>query len=112
VLGTLVDWAAREPRHLDLMLDQLEQLTGELIRWSVSTEAYTPDSFPWANSDGRPALVQPAKAATKRLGSTRAAREFWIERSERMALARQQALAPLNRKLLIQDLLLPWLQAV
>ena len=33
-------------------------------------------------------------------------------RAERLARARQEALAPLNRKLLVQDLLLPWLRGV
>jgi hypothetical protein len=35
-----------------------------------------------------------------------------MDRALRLARARQEALAPLNRKLLIQDLLLPWLQAM
>jgi hypothetical protein len=37
------------------------------------------------------------------------ARGFWIERGERVARARLEAQAPHNRKLLVQDLLLPWL---
>jgi hypothetical protein len=111
-LSALVDWGAQEPKHFELLVDQLEQLTSELIRWSVSPWAENPDGYPWANSDGRHALVAHAKAALKRQGSTALARELWIDRAERLARARQEALAPLNRKLLIQDLLLPWLEAV
>lgn len=40
-----------------------------------------------------------------------AARLFWMDRAEDIALARQQYLSPVNRKLLIQNLLLPWLGA-
>ena len=111
-LAATVDWASQEPRNFHLLVDQLEQLTGELIRWSVSPSVDNPEAYVWANADGRNALVSHAKAVTKRHGSVRQAREFWIERAERLAQARQESLAPLNRKLLIQDLLLPWLEAM
>jgi DNA polymerase III delta prime subunit len=112
VLASLVDWASQEPRHFDLLVDQLEQLTGELIRWSVSPSIASPETYAWVNTDGKNALSQHAKAVTKRQGTVTAAREFWIERAERLARSRQESLAPLNRKLLIQDLLLPWLEAM
>ena len=37
-------------------------------------------------------------------------REFLVARAERMARARQEMLAPVNKKLLVQDILLPWLE--
>ena len=111
-LAALVDWASQEPRRFDLLVDQLEQLTGELIRWSVSPATNNPESYAWINADGKSALAGHANAVTKRHGSQAQAREFWLERAERMARARQESLAPLNRKLLIQDLLLPWLEAM
>lgn len=111
-LSALVDWASQEPRHFDILVDQLEQAACELIRWSVSHATSSPESYVWANADGRTALVHHAKSVVKRHGSVAHARELWIERSLRLARARQEALAPLNRKLLIQDLLLPWLEAV
>ena len=37
-------------------------------------------------------------------------RSFLVERAERMARARQEMLAPVNKKLLAQDILLPWLE--
>jgi hypothetical protein len=36
-------------------------------------------------------------------------RAFWLERAERMARARQEIRLPLNKKLLAQEILLPYL---
>ena len=65
----MVDWASQEPRHFDLLVDQLEQLTSELIRWSVSPTADNPDGHVWISADGRAALIAHAKAVTKRQGA-------------------------------------------
>lgn len=111
-LTALVDWASGAPAHFDLLLDQLEQLSSELIRWTVSPDAARPENYPWINVDGRISLSSHAKAVTNRLGGLAAAREFWIGRANRIAELRQQSLAPLNRKILLQDLLLPWLNSV
>ena len=67
--------------------------------------------MPWLNIDGAMALQNHSTFLTQRLGSIEGARTFWIARSERIAQARREALAPLNRKLLIQDVLMPWLEA-
>ncbi|MCM2321915.1 MAG: hypothetical protein NDJ90_01490 [Oligoflexia bacterium] len=104
-ISSLVDWAAAEPRNFDLLLSQLEQLTADLIRWSAGSTP--PDQYAWQNSDGKAALIQHAKTLSQ--GGIPRARDFWLERAERIARARGEALAPLNRKVLIQDLLLPWL---
>jgi DNA polymerase-3 subunit delta' len=105
-LNALVDWAAQEPAHFELLLDQLEQVTADLITWSLS-----PEKAEWRNSDGARALARHAEAATRRFGSAAAARGFWTARADRLFRARQERLAPLNKKLLAQDLLLPWLGA-
>jgi DNA polymerase-3 subunit delta' len=110
-LSALVDWAALAPANFDLLVDQLEQFASELIRWSVGPDTAHPDRYPWVSLDGKTALVAHAKAVLQSRGSAAAARDFWIERAERLARSRQEALAPLNRKILIQDLLLPWLKA-
>jgi hypothetical protein len=104
-LNALVDWAASEPRNFDLLLDQLEQLTAELIQWSIQPEAYS-----WADQGSGRVLSAHAGAVMKHHGSLEAARSFWTHRAERMFRARQEAQAPLNRKLLVQDILLPWLE--
>lgn len=105
-LGALVDWAASEDRSFQVLLDQLEQILADLVRWSVSTGP----SFEWRNSDGARSLNSHATRVTQRLGSREAAREFWVDRASRLFRARVEAQAPLNRKLLIQDLLIPWLE--
>jgi DNA polymerase-3 subunit delta' len=108
-LDTLVNWATAEPRNFDLLLDQLEQVTQDLVSWSVREESGQGAAMTWANLDGKPSLVRHAQGALKRTGSLASAREFWTERAERLFRARQEALAPLSRKILVQDLLLPWM---
>lgn len=101
-LSSLVDQASQDPVHFDLILTQLESLCADLISWSLTGSA-------WVNVDANSILAAHAKAALHCLGSAGAAREFWLERSERIFKARQESLTPLNKKLLIQDVLLPWL---
>jgi DNA polymerase III delta prime subunit len=105
-LGALVDWASSAPSHFDQLVDQLEQLCADLVVWTTSGAA--PESHAWRNSDGARALTTHARTRVKLLGLD-GARAFWVARSERLARVRQEALAPLNRKLLAQDLLIPWL---
>ena len=105
VLGGLVDWAAQSDSHFNLLCDQLELLSGDLVRWSVS-----PENYEWMNFDGARALCNHAERVLRAAGTPSAARAFWIARSERIAQARRQALTPVNRKLLIQDILIPWLE--
>jgi hypothetical protein len=111
VLGSLVDWAAQSPEKLGLLLDQLEMISLDLIRASVTPAQGNGQKYAWLNVDGAMALQNHATFLTQRLGSVEGARSFWIARSERIAQARREALAPLNRKLLIQDVLMPWLEA-
>lgn len=108
-VGGLLDWATADPSHFDLLVNQLEQITSDLIRWSLTTES--PDRYIWANIDGKVALAHHAKAMTRLRGGNAGARAFWLDRAERLAIVRQESLAPLNRKILTQDLLLPWLEA-
>jgi DNA polymerase-3 subunit delta' len=103
-LSALVDWAASEPSHFTLLLDQLEQMTAELIRWSLD-----PATINLSALDSKKTLSQHAASLCKKLGSAEMAREFWFAQSERLFEARQTSLAPLNRKLLTQNLLMPWL---
>ena len=56
------------------------------------------------------ALKNHGEIALRMFKTPTSAREFWIDRSERIAQARRQALTPVNRKLLIQDILIPWLE--
>lgn len=110
-LNELVDWASGSATFFELMLDQLEQLASELVRFSLAPEGAPAEGYPWISSDGKQALAAHAAGVLGRYsGSRSAAREHWLALSERLARARQESLAPLNRKLLVQDLLMPWLE--
>ena len=101
-LNGLMDWAVLETENFDLLLDQLEQLSADLIGWSMGS--------PLINTDGKKSLEIHAKAVTLKLGSMAGARAFWTERATRLFQIRKEALAPLNRKLLLQDILIPFLE--
>jgi hypothetical protein len=109
MLQSLVDWAAQEPKHFEVLVDLLEQVTADLIRWTASPQTPEPEEFAWVQSDGTSEIAQHAKQTIRRLGSLSAAQNFWLARAERLAEVRQESLAPLNRKILTQDLLLPWI---
>jgi hypothetical protein len=106
-MGLLIDWAVTKPSQFDLLLDQLEQITSDLIKWTLSENR---GSYIWINSDGSPLLKAHANHVMDRMGSLEQAREFWFARAERLGRARQESLAPLNRKSLLQEILLPWLE--
>ncbi len=105
-LNALVDWAAQEPANFTFLLDQLELICSDLVQ-STLTEAGRPYDF--LNADGKMALASHSREVIKRLGSREAARDFWIERARRVFRARIESMAPLNRKILIQDILIPFL---
>ena len=104
-IGELVDWAVLKPSHFNLLLDQYEQICADLLKWSISPNR---ENYLWINRDGKATLTDHAKMLETKLGMN-GAREFWHERAERMGRARMEAQAPLNRKTLVQDILLPWL---
>ena len=100
-LAAWVDWAATEPSHFQLFLDQLEQVLAELNRWSASSRS---PEFRWSHR----ALESYSASEIRRQGGEDAAARFWIERATRVFAARGESLAPLNKKLLAQELLLPF----
>lgn len=127
-LTALVDWAAAEPAHFELLIDQLELLALDLIIASIGASsgassgvvgpagasapaAASLSARAWLNPDGKAALSAHFDRVTRKLGGAEGARRFWTERALRLARGRAEVMAPLNRKLLAQDLLLPWLSA-
>jgi len=104
-INPLVDWAALELENFTLLVDQLESILHDLIGWSLNPEIYQ-----WANIDGKESLSFHTTQGRKAFASIEALRTFWLERAERLAQSRQEVLTPVNRKLLLQDLLLPWLK--
>lgn len=102
----LIDYAAGDPAHFRLLLDQFEQLLSDLIRAAeIPGAAYR-------NIDARRALEEHAKRCIARKGSPERALAFWIDRSERLFRIRREMTAPLNAKVLVQDFLSPWMDAV
>lgn len=101
-VSELLDLSSAAPSQLELLLDSLESALLDLLQWSESS------AYDWKNTDGAVALDRHATRAVQVLGSREAAREFWLERSERLFKARTEMQAPINRKLLVQDLLLPF----
>ena len=102
-----VDWASQDHHSLEILVDLLEQITADLIRWSTLVPLGNQD-FHWIHSDFQTELRDHVQLLSRQLGSLGAARLFWLAQAERLAKMRQDLLAPLNRKLLVQDLLLPW----
>jgi len=106
VYHPLIDYAANDSSNFRLLLDQFEQLLSDLIRAAkIPGETYR-------NSDASRALEDHAKRCAARLGGNEKALAFWIERSERLFRMRREMTAPLNTKVLIQDFLSPWMDAV
>lgn len=82
-LNALVDWASQEDSRFQFLLDQLELACESELRELLGRQSGTDD--------------RRARLA--------------ILRSERLFRARLESLAPLNRKLLLQDILIGWLPA-
>jgi hypothetical protein len=106
VFSALVDYAASEPANFRLLLDQFEQILADLVR-----RARLPGT-PFRNRDAAKSLDEHYARCVKRLGSADAALSFWVARSERLFRMRREITAPLNQKVLAQDFLAPWMDAV
>ncbi len=105
-LSALVDWASAEPANFDLMLDQMEAIVSDLVGWSAHGAA----TYLWVNSDNELALRKHAESAARHFGGDEGAREFWLECFRRVSEVRKRSAAPLNRKLLAQEVLFPWVE--
>ncbi|MCC7442055.1 MAG: hypothetical protein IT285_10490 [Bdellovibrionales bacterium] len=109
-LNALVDWAASEPARFTLLLDQLEQALSDLIAWSLEAGEGKAESYRWANSDQELSLKKHSESLAQTLGGAAGAREFWLSCFETLSEVRRKSSAPLNRKLLAQELLFPWME--
>jgi len=107
-LSALVDWSAQSNENFTLLLDQFEPILLDLIRAAQAPAG----AHVFANVDGARALAQHFETSAKKLGSRERALAFWMGRSERLFKLRREMLTPLNSKLLAQDFLIPWLEAV
>lgn len=106
-LSGLMDWGAQSPTATALLLDHLEQSLQILIAWSLSPkQAQLPMSLK-NHADHQIALLR--KKGLSPEASLEQVRTFWTERAERSFRARAQALTPMNKKILLQDLLMAFL---
>jgi len=103
--SNLLDWAASDSDHMMVLLDQMDLITYDLIRWSVHCEK---SEYPWINQDGIGSLTLHAKRVLKKQGSMDHARQVWLDRAQGISQIRKKIHAPLARKLLAQELLTPW----
>ena len=96
-LDGLMNWALKTDEkgneNLSFLVDFLEQTMLKLIQWTFLKER---DSF----------LPAPLLAYARNKGEMRF---FWVSCAEKLAQTRQKLPLPLNRKLLIQEILLPFL---
>ncbi len=90
-----------------LFLDKLESLIYELINWSINENAALPIK---GRANLHSSLVKFLQNSSTKLCSIEELRWFLNEQIENLSKVRIKSSAPLNRKLLIQDLLLPWLK--
>jgi DNA polymerase III subunit delta' len=109
-VNPLMDWASQEPHDFEFLLDQLEHITSDLLESTFNLKQLN-EKIKWKNSDGSKALLAHADRVLKNCkGSPSASRAFWLKRSEDLFRVRSQLRLPLNRKLLLQEVLLPWLK--
>lgn len=80
-LDAVLEWASKAPERYLMLIDELEQ--------NIAARLCTDHLF----------RQNPEKAV------------FWVTQSDRVSRARREASVPLNRKLQIQNLLIPWLEA-
>lgn len=106
VFHTLIDYAAADQKNFRLLIDQFEQVLNDLV---LHVDAPSAD---YRNLDAHKILEDHALRCVKKKGSSREALAFWIDRSERLFRLRREMTAPLNQKVLIQDFLAPWMDAV
>ncbi len=102
-LGPILDWASAGAESMDQLVTLLEPCMLSLLKWSSSVRRL--DDL--ASLD--PQLVNHAKYASFHLRTIQEAHSFWLNRSERLAKARREVALPLNKKLLAQEILLPYL---
>lgn len=102
-LNAVLEWASNSAEHFQQLLDLLEPLQLQLLQWSASaSDLQAPHSFDRF-------LTSHLKYVRMHLHDLSRARDFWLNRAERLARARHEITLPLNKKLLTQEILLPYL---
>lgn len=105
LLAPLLESTTQSPETLQNLVNQLESLLSDLIRWSVSDQ--NAKDFEWRNSDAATTLSSLVQWESMKHSKDQL-REHWLGQAARLEAARFELSTPMNRKLLAQDLLLPW----
>jgi len=100
-LDRWVDWASQENERFVFLVDQLENLSHQFIRATLVSGTSTQSLEKGAAQTHFDRVLK-----TKR--TPEEARAFWEHCANKLARARQTVGLPLNRKLVVQDLLYAW----
>lgn len=103
-ISKLVDWASADTKKFSLLLDQMELCLGDLVQWTLQPQGYS-----WVNQDGRRSLETHTQHVVRKKGTLDQARDFWLNAETQLTQIRSRLGAPLNKKLMVQELLVPWL---
>ncbi|MBI4924362.1 MAG: hypothetical protein HY843_00440, partial [Bdellovibrio sp.] len=97
-MNALIDQCAKTPVFFELILDLSENIVEDIITGSN------------INYDYKNTILKLSKNAEYKLGSLDAVQRFFLELGERIFKARYELETPVNKKLLIQEVLTPWVQ--
>jgi DNA polymerase III delta prime subunit len=103
-----LEWAATDEKNLEWLLDTLESALTESLQWCLSE--VPPERFSWRQADGARALAKHATRLVASAGGSREkARLQWLNRAEAVFRTRSLSRTPMNRKILVQELLIGFL---
>ncbi len=108
-LYPLLDWATQKTSHFETLVDLLEQVTLDLLNWASSQPPLPVENYSWKTPDIGNDLIVHVRSQIKKYGGLEPARDFWLKQAERLGQSRQEIHLPLNRKVLAQDVLFPWI---
>lgn len=97
--AALIEWASGDGVALELLIDQIEMVTRDLLEWSCGE--------PLAPSDSQAVLKAVCDRSVRILGLERF-RDRLFRISDSLANQRRDLSTPLNRKLVAQNILAPW----
>ncbi|MEN9722855.1 MAG: hypothetical protein RJB38_841 [Pseudomonadota bacterium] len=98
-LAPILEWASASAESLTLLLDLLEPEILDALHTLLTL----------TNPSSSAKLETHSNYFSVRLPDPASRLQFWIDRADRIAQARSQVTLPLNKKLLVQEILLPYL---
>ena len=105
-ISSLLDWTSKTPENFSFLINQVELITHDLILWTLSEKK----DFPTSSFDGKEALEKHVQQLEKKLTTSKQKQNFWISRIHDISKTRKKISLPLNKKILIQELLFPWIE--